>query len=620
MRGRIACALLLGAAFCRPAAASADKWIEVRSAQFTVVSDAREKDARRILDQFERMRWVFQSLFPKANVDPAEPIVVLAAKDRKIFEGLEPAEYLRRGQMSLGGYFLHSPDKYYILLRLDAEYEHPYATVYHEYTHLQFASASAWMPLWLNEGLAEFMQNTEIHNKDVVLGAPSAEDILYLRTHAMIPLGVLFGVDAGSPYYHEEQKASVFYAESWAATHFLMMEDRANHTHRLDDYIALVKRNEDAVTAAEKAFGDLQQLQRALESYVRAASYREFVMSSAAAPIDESRYKVRALTAAQAEAMKADVLARVRRTSDARALLSKALKEDPDNVLAHETMGYLAIREKNDPEALKEYGEAVKLDSQDYLAHYYFAALSMNLGGPDADKEIESSLQTAIRLNPRFAPPYERLAVLYAMGHGKLEDAHWMSLRAISLDPGNAGYRVSAANVLMRMGRYQDALAALRGAARVAKNPEEIAMVQGDVRRVREVEAARAQAEAYAKEQRQAPAPTPAPVAETAPKHPTEPETGPRHAVSGAIEHVACNYPAEIEFQIKTADGKTLTLYNNDFNEMDWTAVGFIPKETMNPCMDFVGMKIRATYVATTDRSVDGQIVTMVLRKAGKRE
>lgn len=621
MRGRIAFALLLGAALCRPAA-SADKWIEVQSAHFTVVSDARKKDARQILDHFERMRWAFGDLFPKATADPAQPVIVVAARNGKTFEGMEPAEYLGRGKLRLGGYFLHTLEKNYILMRLDAEYQHPYATVYHEYTHLQFASASEWMPLWLNEGLASFMQNTEIRNKDVVLGEPSAEDILYLRTHAMIPLSVLFKVDAASPYYHEEEKASVFYAESWALTHFLMMTDRATHAHRLNDYIELVSRNEDPLTAATKAFGDLGQLERALDSYVHAASYRVFVTSSAAAPIDESKYRVRVLTPIETEAMRADVLARVRRTAEARALLEEVLKEDPNSVQAHETMGYLAVQDRDLAAARKWYAEAVKLDSQDYLAHYYFAALSLNESRSDADKEIESSLRAAIRLNPRFAPPYDALAVFFANHHEKLDEAHWLSLRAVSLDMGNAGYRVNAASVLMGMGRYDDALAALRGAGKVAKNPAEIAMVQSQLSRLKRLEQARAEAEEHARQQQEAAAHVSAQVTmtETTPKHPTEPADGPRHTVAGVIENTMCNYPTEIEFQISTAAGNVVTLYNNDFNKMDWTAVGFIPRESMNPCTDFDGMKIRATYVATSDKSVDGQIVGMVLSKAGNRE
>ena len=150
---------------------------------------------------------MFQILFSKQNVDPSAPIVVLAVKNTKGFQALEPSVYLAKGQLNLAGYFLKTQDRNYILLRLDAEQEqHPFATVYHEYTHLQFSSSNEWMPLWLNEGIAEFFQNTDINNKDVLLGQPSVDDILYLRQQRLIPLPVLLRVDASSPYYHEEQK------------------------------------------------------------------------------------------------------------------------------------------------------------------------------------------------------------------------------------------------------------------------------------------------------------------------------------------------------------------------------------------------------------------------------
>lgn len=617
MRRSIASALLSAVALCSTAAASTDQWVEVQSAHFTVVSDAHEKVARQILDQFERMRWVFGDLFPRAAADPAQPVIVIAAKNSKTFESMEPADYQGKGKVRLGGYFLHTLEKNYILLRLDAEYEHPYATVYHEYTHLQFASASAWMPLWLNEGLAEFMQNTDIRNKDVVLGEPSAEDILYLRTHSMIPLSVLFKVDAASPYYHEEAKGSVFYAESWAMTHFLMMTDRANHTHRLNDYIDLVSRNNDPLTAAENAFGDLEQVQRALDDYVHAATYRVFVISSAAAPIDESKYKVSAISQDEEQAMRADVLARIGRTGEARALLTEVLKQDPNSAHAHETMGYLAMQEKNLDEARKWFAEAVRLDSQDYLAQYYFAALSINAAAPGEDQEIESSLRAAIRLNPRFAPPYDALAFFYAMHHENLDDAHWMSLRAVSLDPGNADYRVNAASVLATMGRYDDALAALRAAAKAAKAPDEVAMVQSQMERIRQLEEARTQAEEYAKEQQQVPSIPQLTETSTAPKHPTEPANGPRQAVEGVIEGITCYYPSGFEFRIETAAEKTVVLYNNEFVKIDLTAIGFTPREfaSLNPCTDFNHLKVRAWYVASSDKSVDGQVVAMVLRK-----
>jgi len=86
---------------------------------------------------------------------------------------------------------LRGADKNYVLMRLDAEGEHPYAVVYHEYTHLLLSKAD-WMPLWMNEGLAEFYQNTDIHEKDVAMGQPSPENLLLLRQSKLMPLPAAF--------------------------------------------------------------------------------------------------------------------------------------------------------------------------------------------------------------------------------------------------------------------------------------------------------------------------------------------------------------------------------------------------------------------------------------------
>ncbi len=622
MLPRLFCLGLVAAFLCRAAYAAPDQWIEVSSAHFTVITDAGEKQGRHIADQFERMRWVFQVLYPRANVDPAEPIVVIAAKNQKVFQTMEPAAYLAKGQMKLGGYYSHTEEKNYILLQLDAEYEHPYATVYHEYTHLQFMGASAWMPLWLNEGLAEFMQNTEIRDKDVLLGEPSADDILYLRQNRLIPLDVLFKVDASSPYYHEEQKGSVFYAESWALTHFLMVTDHDKHVNRMGDYMNLVSHNEDSLTAAEKAFGDLKQFQKALEGYIQQAGYKEYVLSSAAAPIDESSYKVRPLAQVEFDARRADVLTYVDREAEARALLDTILKEDPNNVQAHETMGYLENRAGHRDEALKWYGEAVKLDSKDSLAYYNFASLSMNEPqGPD-DKSIEDSLRKAIELNPRFASSYDRLAVFFAMRRKNLEEARILSLHAIQLEPGEPAFRVNAANVLMAMQREDDAITVLRGAMKVAKEPGQMVMIETQIDQVEQFKKARAEQESSMALQRRGETAhagdvpgVVAVVADETPKHPSAPKNGPKHTAVGVIHGAACSYPSVLEFKLDAAAGKTLSFYNNEMTSIELTATGFTPTGPVNPCADFEGKKASVQYVETTDKTVDGQVVAIELRK-----
>src|SRR5580658_1421917 len=460
-----------------PARDRPENWVQVRSPHFMIVSNSNEKQARRVADQFERMRSVFHQLFPKLRIDPSTPIIVLAIKDEKDFRALEPAAYLAKGQLKLAGLFLTALDKNYVLMQPDAAGDHPYATIYHEYTHLLLSKAD-WMPLWMNEGLAEYYQNTDIREKDVSLGEPNTENVMLLRQYPMLPLATLFTVDHTSPYYHEENKGSIFYAESWALTHYLRVKDSQENTHRLTEYSTLLAQNVDAVTAATRAFGDLKKLQSALEDYVRQNAFH-YMKVAAATDVDESAFQAQALTALQADAIRADFLAYNERTADAQALLDRILQEDPNNVSAHETSGYLAFRRGRLDEARNWFAKSVKLDSQNFLAHYYFAAMSMNETLAPADEaQVENSLRASIKLNPSFGPSYDALCSFLGMRRRNLEEARMMGLNAVELEPTNINYRLNVANVLLLMERGQDAEAVIRNAMHLAKNPPETARAE----------------------------------------------------------------------------------------------------------------------------------------------
>src|SRR5207249_5561701 len=75
------CLTLALVSFLIPGRSSpADNWIEVRSPHFTVNTNAGEKEARKIADQFEQIRQMFHSAFGALRVDPGQPIIIVAAK------------------------------------------------------------------------------------------------------------------------------------------------------------------------------------------------------------------------------------------------------------------------------------------------------------------------------------------------------------------------------------------------------------------------------------------------------------------------------------------------------------------------------------------------------------
>jgi len=596
-------------------------WIEVRSPHFVVATTSNEKQARRIADQFERMRSLFHVLFPKLQIDPSSPIIVLAVNDEKDFRALEPQEYLAKGSLRLGGLFLRAADKNYVLMRLDAEGEHPYSVIYHEYTHLLLSKAE-WMPLWLNEGLAEFYQNTDIDETDARLGQPSADDIQLLRQSRPLPLPTLFAVDFRSPYYHEENKGSIFYAESWALVHYLRIKDVQQKTTRLQQYADLLASGTDPLTAATTAFGDLKKLETELDIYLQQRAYIGFKVK-VPTEVDQSAFKIGPLTPPQADALRADFLAYNRRTQDAQALIDRVLHDDPNDVSAHETMGFLAFQQGHLEEAKKWYQQAVELDSQSYLAHYYFAAMSMQGSlDPSDEKQVENSLRIATKLNPSFAPAFDRLAVFLGGRHRDLDEAHMMGLTAVSLDPADVGYRANVASVLMEMGQGKNAVDVLRNAAKLAKTPQENQFINQALLNAQAFATAReeeAEEQEFTKEEASDSETEHSDSAESA--DPTVPRlarrdfvpTGAHHFITGVLKDVHCD-SSNMDLTVKLG-AKTMNLHSDNYFRIQFTALGFQQSADLKPCAELEGRPAKVEYVESADKSQTARLLSVELHK-----
>lgn len=489
-RNILSCFLLAAASF---AGAQTDAWLEVTTPHFRVISNSTEKDARRAALQFERMSSVFARVLPEANIDTATPIVVLALQDMRNLEALEPAVYLTKGQNRLMGLFLHVPEKNYVLILLNAPGQHPYAPIYHEYAHFVQYRTGEWMPVCLSEGWAEFYQTAEILNSEIIVGKLDAGTWQFLQRTPLLPLSTLLTVDMHSPYYHEEDKSSMFYAESWALTHYVKMKDARENTHRLQDYLDLLHKGVESVAAATQAFGDLALLQSDLQKYIADPQF-ELVHFAGSTDVDSSSFAAGPITQTQVDALRADVLAYDQRDADARTLAESVLHDDPENVSARETLGFLAFRRRNFDEARNWYEQALKLDPQDLLANYYFAGAVIKKGLPDPalQTRVENSLRTAIKLSPSFPLAYYGLGLLYTMQGKNYDEARKWLQKSLEMDPGNVEILIDYAGLLNRMNKDKEAVDTLERALKLAHTPEQTAAVENLLQTERRLQAERA--------------------------------------------------------------------------------------------------------------------------------
>lgn len=604
---------------------AAPHWLRVSSPHFTVLSDGSSSEARHAAGQLERMRAVFGQMFPGLPLDPIAPLEVVAVRNTRELRAIEPAAYLAKGEMDLAGYFQGAPDRNYILMRLDGQAsEGAYSTIYHEYTHLLTSRLPEALPVWLSEGLAEFYETTDISGHEADLGKPSPELIHLLRQRQLMPLAQMFAVDDNSPYYHEQDKASIFYAEAWALTHMIMVGDEQHHTRRLPDYLDRLRGGMSAVAAAAAAFGPLPALQQQLSEYIRHWSFTYFELKLHTAA-DEDSFTLTPLTEAAAEGVEADVLAHVGRFQDAARLARTALAAEPDNVRAAEALGLMALRQDDLPGAAQWYGKAVGTDAQDFVAQFSFGEITYQLHQNDLDAATATaaarSLQQALALRPDFAPAYDRLAVVYATRHENLPEAESLERSAVRLEPRQLVYRFNLAWVLITNYKPAAAVTVLQAARALAATDAEVRECEDRLASAQRLTEQKAEADQALREQ-QTPGAAAADAggggeevtpthATTAASSPAPPPSGPKQVFDGVIQSVSCGTdsasPFGIELELTTSTAE-VHLHAPDYVKIAFLAANFTPSGVMNPCHDLTGLH-------ATIHAVGGQVVDMLLRK-----
>lgn len=454
---------------------STDSWLEVRSPNFVVCSNAGEKKARQVAREFETIRSAYHQALPKLRQDLGKPIVILAVKNETSMKALLPGYWEQRGHVRPSGIYVHGEEKHYVALRTDAPGENPYHTVYHEYTHALMHVNFPPLPAWLDEGLAEFYGNGRISKKEFTMGTADSAHLILLQQSKLIPADVLLQIDHNSPYYNEQDRASVFYAESWALVHFLMVDPYARKEQLLLHFLQAWQKTGNQVEAARQTFGDLKRFGERIESYARQSAFSAIRLKSSV-QASEKTYESRTMTLGESLALRGDLQLCMGRLAEAHALLEDAVKKEPNLAEAHEGLGAYYLRQRDMENAAKELQRATELNSKNSLTYYASATLNLQNGAgtPENLQKAEASLEKAVALNPNFAPAYANLASLYLIRREAQEKALAAARRAAELEPGTLAYSIALGYILMNMNRNEEARALSARLFAAAQTPAEV--------------------------------------------------------------------------------------------------------------------------------------------------
>src|SRR6202453_2298217 len=113
-------AVLLVSLCCAPAVLAGDpQWVEVRSPNFSVVTDAGERRGREVAMRFEQMRAVFGALMTNSKVNLPVPLQIVAFRNAKEWRQFAP---LFNGKpIEAAGFFQEGSDRSVILFDIAKE-------------------------------------------------------------------------------------------------------------------------------------------------------------------------------------------------------------------------------------------------------------------------------------------------------------------------------------------------------------------------------------------------------------------------------------------------------------------------------------------------------------------
>jgi tetratricopeptide (TPR) repeat protein len=470
--------------------AANETWTSVRSKHFFLIGNAHERDIRQVAFKLEQFRAVFARLFASAQLNAPSATRIIVFKNDDTYRPFKP-RYQGKTSNDVAGYFLSATDINYLTLIAKSREDSPDATIFHEYVHALTFDQLPSAPLWVREGLAEYYSTFEVaeQGKKVWLGKPRADHARLLRSKTWLPLDKLFAAKQDSAHYNEQDQQDVFYAQSWALVHYLMLGKQGQRQPQFRRFLDALAQGEAAEESFRQAFQTSSAaLESELRAYISHGSYPAHLMNLTERVEFSADARSAPLSEAEAQAFLGDLLLHLQREDEAESYLRQSLALNPELALARTSMGVLRAQQRRFDEAKQHLQRALAAEPQNFLVHYYYAfalsrehmdqELRVQSFPSEAAQKMRAALAQAIALAPEFTESYYLLAMVNLVSGGQLDESIALLKRAIHLAPSRSAYPLLLAQIHMRQGDYAAARRVVEPVARRGHHPKFRAQAQ----------------------------------------------------------------------------------------------------------------------------------------------
>jgi Flp pilus assembly protein TadD len=431
--------------FCQGASTGTDAvWSRVSDGKIAIYTKDKPSKATPLLKDFSQLRRVVSETSGFA-IGRDAALKVIAFQSESEFNPY------RLNEGSCAFYQQTHRGEYIVLQDLSGDSREIAA---HEFTHFLLAHSGVNLPLWLNEGLADFYSTFEVSGDKLTLGRSVTGRLSVFRSYAALPLETLFQIGAASSYYSDPERMALFYSESWLLTHMLLVSPQ--YSAHFPDFLRALKEGRTGADAFQTAYGKTPaQAQPDLVRY----------LSGQHLPLLEA-----SLQETQAAASPVMI------SADASEIAAALGDLGPHNVpSSEESLGYQALEHGQTEAARVHFRLAVERNSDDPNVLFYLAHLDHEAGVPS--NQVLPLLDRALRLQPNMPDARLELALL-AANEGDFQRALAALQKLSAPRPENAYAAIyTEAYCYAHVDQFAEARAAAERARLLARNDRDRAQV-----------------------------------------------------------------------------------------------------------------------------------------------
>jgi tetratricopeptide (TPR) repeat protein len=499
----------------RTASQGGAQWVALRTRHLVIETDLAADDARSVAEQYEAAYCELAAVvIPGAEGPPERTEVVLFRNEDEFHATL--------GRWQAGGFFFDQGpldlERHPTVVMPHPRYgEGDRITLLHELTHRLVNHVYGTMPVWLNEGLAQYFSTLRIRDGEVWLGEPLlfrayTADVLP-TVPALLAMDRLHleGRDLPDDYRRADQMVNNYIA-AWALVHFFRNGPDA-YRARFQHFVSAMNRGMRAKDAWGSSFGDIPiaTLEAAYRGYLNADHWDVFkrtLSQKGPAPIES----VEVIADADVHLLWLRALASS--GSPAASQLAEASRDAPDSAEVAYWRGSVDYFADRLADARFEF-EAVLRERPDDPRSLF--GLAVTLGKllretpAGVRAELADSLSKTFERLARTARSADELLLVgshFANGGDSAEAIARLDA-AVAIAPGYWRVHAARAYVLAKAGRYDEAADAQEHAVAVATESEPSPSLDADLRRYRALAAGAAAAAPSPPQQPPLPPPPP---------------------------------------------------------------------------------------------------------------